>query len=296
MNQNGSIDAETLVRLQSALAKLLTEFDRVCQELQIPYTLSGGTIIGAVRHRDFIPWDDDADVLLLRGDYEKFLKEAPHIIGREFAIENSRTNRDYPNMFSNLVIKGTYFIPAFIARSPYRMAIGLDIFPFDRTAPTRSRYIIQKAETWFWGRMMYLQGTPTPYLEIKSPLKYGIYAITSFMYWSMRLLHIKPHTLQRKWEHAARRYEHSSSLLFTDFTNRNPDKWLLKQDDVVNALSVRFGELLLRIPNDYDRILTRAYGNYMELPPVSQRKSHQPVLIDFGDFGESNPKTSFPKK
>ena len=68
---------EELRNIQLVQVDILREMDRVCQKLNIPYFLTGGTAIGAVRHGGFIPWDDDIDVVLLRDDYERFLAEAP---------------------------------------------------------------------------------------------------------------------------------------------------------------------------------------------------------------------------
>ena len=73
----------TLAQHQEAMKSLLEEFDRVCKALDIPYVLFAGTLLGAVRHRGFIPWDDDLDVLMLREDYDRFMREAPGVLNTD---------------------------------------------------------------------------------------------------------------------------------------------------------------------------------------------------------------------
>ena len=75
--------ANPLREHQKALCLLLGEFDRICKELQIPYVLYAGTLLGAVRHKGFVPWDDDLDVMMLRSDYERFLQEADKLLDQE---------------------------------------------------------------------------------------------------------------------------------------------------------------------------------------------------------------------
>lgn len=278
-------DPELLRKVQLVLTKILREFDRVCRELDIPYVVYGGTALGAVRHQGFIPWDDDVDVCMTRADYEQFLQRAPAVLGDEFVLENARTHADFPNMLTNLVLKDTYFIPEFIKDSPYRMPLGLDIFPFDNVPSDRWRYRLQSTSTWFWGRLLYLQGTPSPYLEIEGPLRSLILVATSAIYRTLRLLRVKPGTLQRRWERAARRYEKKNTRLMADYTDRDPMAWAVSYADLYPAIDVPFEDITVRLPREYDKILRRGYGDYMQLPPVEKRKNHQPFLIDLGKYG-----------
>lgn len=275
------MDAKTLAELHLALERTLAEFQRVCEELGTPYFAYGGTAIGAVRHAGFIPWDDDVDVCMLRADYERFLEEAPAILSPEFVIENSRVHPDYPSMFTKLGLRGTAFVPSFIERSSYKPKIALDIFPLDRVAPTEAGYRKQLRSAWFWGRMMYLQGTPTPYVPFGGVKRTLVHAVAGAVYWSMRVLHVRPGALQSRWEKAARRHEGASSERYTDFTDVNPKAWEVGVDELFPAKEAPFESLTVKIPAQYDRVLRRGYGDYMELPPPERRKTHSPVLIQF---------------
>ena len=124
-------DPELLAGIQRATTKVLGEFHRVCEELGIAYTVYGGTAIGAVRHRGFIPWDDDADICMPRPDYERFLAEAPARLGPEFRLLDPRTVPDYPQTFAVLGLAGTQFISRAAKNRPFRMPIGVDLFPLD---------------------------------------------------------------------------------------------------------------------------------------------------------------------
>ena len=95
-------DPELLARIQRLLRKILGDLDAACRELGIAYSVYGGTMIGAIRPQGFIPWDDDVEVLMTRSDYERFLAEAPAVMGSAYRFDNTRTLPDYPYMFTKL--------------------------------------------------------------------------------------------------------------------------------------------------------------------------------------------------
>ena len=100
-------ERETLRRLQLAELGILQAIDEACAKLGIPYFLDGGTALGAVRHGGFIPWDDDADIGMLRPDYERFLVEAPALLGSRFTVASPRTHPAMAGMFAKVMLAGT---------------------------------------------------------------------------------------------------------------------------------------------------------------------------------------------
>ena len=117
---------------QQALLILLKEFDRVCRQLKIPYVLFAGTMLGAVRHQGFIPWDDDLDVMMLREDYDRFLREADTVLDREKFFLQKEFSAHWPMFFSKLRLNGTTCLEKYHPRDPeIHQGVYMDIFPCD---------------------------------------------------------------------------------------------------------------------------------------------------------------------
>lgn len=125
----------TLQDHQKALVVILQEFDRVCKELKIPYVLFAGTMLGAVRHQGFIPWDDDLDVMMLREDYERFLREADGVLDREKFFLQKEFSDHWPMFFSKLRLNNTACIEKYHPKDPKtHQGVYMDIFPCDHAS------------------------------------------------------------------------------------------------------------------------------------------------------------------
>ncbi len=275
-------DLELLRDVQLACTRILAEFDRVCRELEIDYVVYGGTAIGAVRHRGFIPWDDDIDVCLTRADYERFLRDAPSVLAPDFEIANSRVYADFPNMFTKLALRDTAFIPEFCKDCAYRLPLAIDLMPFDNVPDDERLYRAQSRRTWLWGRLIYLRASGHPYLELIGWRRTLALTASLVAHWGMRLLRVRPRWLQHQWEKAARLYENQPTHLIADYCDRNPLAWAVTIDDLFPAIEVPFEDITVKLPREYDKILTNGYGDYMQLPPEENRKNHQPYFVDLG--------------
>lgn len=255
----------------------------VCHELGIRYAVYGGTAIGAVRHRGFIPWDDDIDACLPREDYDRLIVEGPALLGPDYVLLSQEIDPEYPKTFGILGLVGTEFVPGAAAQRDYRMPIGVDLFPLDRVPRDRRAYTRQNRRAWVWGRMMFLHGSATPDSGLDGALGTAADAVFLGVHVGLHALRISPRAIYRKWEAAARRYNDSGSPVLGDYSTQDPLRWSAREDEIFPTVRVPFEDIQVELPRSYDTILTRGYGDYMSLPPEEERVNHAPVRIDFGE-------------
>ena len=92
-----------LDKMKQIEIELLIEFISVCQKLHLNYLIAYGTLLGAVRHKGFIPWDDDIDIVMLRADYVTFLEKAPQYLHEPFFLQTHKTDPNYFNCFAGVI-------------------------------------------------------------------------------------------------------------------------------------------------------------------------------------------------
>lgn len=122
-----------LKQIWKVLLDIFEEFIRICGNHGLRYYIDGGSLLGTVRHKGFIPWDDDLDVAMPREDYDKFLEIAAGELTSPFVVQNSLFDEEYTNGYSRIVNCQTTAINRFYADNGFHfhMGIGLDIFPLD---------------------------------------------------------------------------------------------------------------------------------------------------------------------
>ena len=147
---------EQLKHLQSILLLMLIEFDRVCRENDLKYYLCGGTLLGAVRHKGFIPWDDDVDVLMPRDDYEKLLALKSGIFNDDMFIESNENDSYYGHVFAKLMLPGTLNSENFTENVKCKKNIYIDIFPLDYTTSNKFKTALQNKMCLLYSRLMLL--------------------------------------------------------------------------------------------------------------------------------------------
>ena len=125
-----TLDVQSHLAHQQALLTLLQEFDRVCKALDIPYLLFAGTMLGAVRHQGFIPWDDDLDIMMLRSDYDRFMAEAEQVLDKDTFYLQKEFSEHWPLFFSKLRLNGTTCLEKYHPKDPMtHQGIYMDISP-----------------------------------------------------------------------------------------------------------------------------------------------------------------------
>lgn len=256
----------TLAAHQEALRTLLREFDRVCRALDIPYFLFAGTLLGAVRHGDFIPWDDDVDVLMLRRDYDRFMEQAEQCLDRESFFLQKEFSPGWPMFFSKLRLNGTTCLEKYHPKDKdSHQGVYLDIFPCDNALDSGlGRKLQFAASKVVIAKSLYRRGYDTDSKKKKL-----------FMF-LCRLLPAKPFLL------LARAGREDSAVLHSFFAAASGfSRNVYRRELFARRVELPFGPGLFYAPGEHDALLKILYGDYMRLPPPEERvtKEHA-ILVD----------------
>jgi len=265
MTQHNETPA-TLAEHQEAMKRLLTEFDRVCKVLNIPYVLFAGTLLGAVRHQGFIPWDDDLDVLMLREDYDRFLKEAPAVLDTDTFYLQQEFSEHWPLFFSKLRLNGTTCLEKYHPKDPaVHQGIYMDIFPCDDARKTDLGRKLQFAAS----KVVIAKALDKRGYATDSKKKRCFMALC-------RLLPRKPFLWLVKTGAKNGDTVHSFFAAAKSY-----DKNIYPRRYFTQRTEAAFAGRSYPVPADYDGLLREIYGDYMQLPPPEQRvcKQHA-ILVD----------------
>ena len=250
---------------QQALHKLLVEFDRVCRLLDIPYVLFAGTLLGAVRHQGFIPWDDDLDVMMLRADYDRFLSAAPTVLHTDDFYLQGEFSAHWPMFFSKLRLNNTTCLEKFHPKDEaMHQGIYMDIFPCDNAAPTA----LGRRMQFLASKVIITKALDARGYDTDSRGKKIAMALC-------RLLPTKP------FLRLAKRGRADSTKVHSFFAAaRRYDKNVYSRDWFTRRTEGVFEGGTYPIPADYDGMLTTLYGDYRTLPPPEERVCKQHALLE----------------
>ncbi len=254
---------------------MLRELHRVCSELGITYYLSCGTLLGCVRHKGFIPWDEDLDVMMPRKDYEIFIAKAGALLGDKVFLDDHSTNSLYFNPFAKLRLKNTAFEIKALRNYKGGEEMWLDIFPMDDAGEADSFELAKSARTIGLCRAVICANRGIFDMSAAS-LKQRL-VITA-----MRLLPEK--IWWNKMDKAHKASNGENFVIFgTDYSYKKlvmPKAWFAPA-----VLGDFEGEKYL-IPSKTHEVLTHIYNDYMTVPPKDKQVTFYPERILFPDGEE----------
>ena len=264
---------EQLKKVQSILLELLCEVRRICELEGIHYTIIAGTMLGAVRHGGFIPWDDDADIGMLREDYVAFQKACEKHLNRDkFYFQDTEYTQGYRWGYGKLRRKNSSYIVCGTEKLPYEQGIWIDIFPLDYVPESRVGRTLTNFHCFLIRKFLFSEAGKT---RDKNALKRAVYHVMSKV------------PLQGILKHYYR---------YIQYRNRIPTQWVrilmfptpnreygylykwYKETAPVNFEGETFTGI-----READEYLTFKFKNYHELPPVELRKQHQVSTLTFPD-------------
>lgn len=269
-------DAQKLHSLELDMA---LEVKRICELKNISYFLIAGSLLGAVRHKGFIPWDDDIDIGMLRSDYERFLDACKTELDSEkYFIQTMQNDDGYGHSFGKLRLKGTVFLESMTESASEHHEIFLDIFPFDnvpegklaRKIHGKSIYIKKHL---LWSKM----GYDTKPTGKSQKLLYGASGILSKLFTKKGL--------KKSLEKSLKKYNSKQTSCVVTNGSYRYEKETLKREWTQDLVEHKFENTTFMGAKDYDGYLTHLYGDYMQLPPEDKRyDKHMLLKIDFGKY------------
>ena len=270
-----------LPKLHNCQLIIAREIKRICDKHNIRYFIIAGTLLGAVRHGGFIPWDDDMDVGMLREDYEMFLKVAKTELGEEFFLQTPETDKNYGLPFAKILLNGTVLVEA-TAGSNAKKGIFVDVFPFDVAPENEADRENHNKKTYFYKRLL-LAKLNYNVCAKNDYVKRAVYFVLKIM--SAFYSHDK---LVKKLESEITRYNNSKT---EDIVNIGGaygyKKETIKADWVRDTVEIPFEDMTISAPVDYIKYLETFYGDYMTPPPEDKRYNrHSVTELDFGKYAD----------
>ena len=270
--------SDTMERIHEANLGILTEVDRVCRKHHIHYYLLGGTLLGLIRNGDFIPWDDDADILMFREDFEKFMQIYPGEAKEQYPLLNYRELPEFFDFIDKIAdMNVTYKETVYGDDAYYKYRYNhptLDIFVLDNRPKHFQWHSI-------WMRLVYLLA-----MGHRKHIQYeqhrGLNGVVTWIgshigkLFPMKTIAIWYDHLQKSEKTKSGKYYLSNDMMTLKMWGLMYKAEMFEQE---RTAVLRGKEL--QIPYGTEDILTMQYGDYMQLPPVEQRKpQHLMEIVD----------------
>lgn len=255
---------EQMEQLHKIELEMLIEVDRICNKNNIRYTIIGGTLIGAIRNKGFIPWDDDVDIAMLRSDYEKFRVACKKDLDKtRFYFQDDRNTKGYRWGYGKLRRKNTLFVRENQEHMIYKQGVFLDIFPHDGVPNNYLIRAIHNFKCFIIRKMLWS--------EVGKKCEKNI--IKHFLYVNLSKI---PHDVIRKMYYSLvnvskiNNKKRVRALMFPTFGKDfgYNIEWFKPGENI------EFEGHMFQCMKGAKEYLSYSYGDYMKLPPYEERKIH----------------------
>ncbi len=262
-------DKESITeKLKEVELDILKAFIEVCEKLNLKYYALGGTMLGAVRHHGFIPWDDDIDVGMLRKDYEIFMEKGQELLPEHLFLQNRKTDSECPVPYAKIRDSRTAFIETVYKYKKMNHGIFIDIFPLDYYPDNDSegkRLFGKKKRIAY--RMYREYNIPG---ETKSPPVKEF--VKNFVSTALIAVYPSGYKAEDKFDEKLKSLKKSRRV--TNYYGVWSKKEIVPCEWYGDGCNGVFEGIIIKLPSQYDKLLTQIFGDYMEYPPVEERITH----------------------
>lgn len=256
---------ELVKTLQRISYEILCDVDRYCRENDIPYYLSGGSCLGAVRHQGFIPWDDDVDIMLPRKDYQRLIEGFSRAHTDRYRLSSLQTDPDWIRPYARIWDTRTQLIQITSREKP--MGVFIDVFPIDGLPAGKlaRRLYFRRLKLADILRSAARRKVFLPHEKWRLPKRILGLLVRPF----------GPRFFAQRLERLACRYDFDrSEYVAASMAVHYWDRECIERSCMDRAVELQFGDRKFPAPIGYDRYLRNLYGDYMQIPPDAAEKGY----------------------
>ena len=260
--------------IQLLLLNVMTDIDEFCTENDISYYMIGGTLLGAVRHQGFIPWDDDIDIAMLRSDYNKFIKMWKPEAHANYVLQNTYTDPKCCHTITRILVKGTKLVH----NGSYNVTtehseLFFDIFPLDNVPDTEEARNTQREELLNIKRKIGYKFSKT---KSSNAIKQVMKEIRRVL-----LMPVSYHSLINELNCVAQRFNGQATHCICSMSSQyDYNKQAMDRSIYGTPVRMKFEDRWFLAPAQSDAYLNHLYGDYMKLPPKEKQVFNVRVMAE----------------
>ena len=270
--RSGFLVTEKLKKIWAVEIDLYFQFARICEQHGIKYQIFGGSLLGAIRHKGFIPWDDDLDVAMTRDEFQKFITVAQGELQYPYFLQTALSDRKYFCSYARLRNSETTGVIEWFSSPEYNNGIYLDIYVLDGRAKSALTNLIQCKLRWAVEKLIMATACP----ENTST------SVRRFYRLIRPLASLSPYATRVRWYDAIMSMYNSNPKSWNQNTHGDYKyKYGITDEQWRNTCRVPFEWFDVPAPKDYVGALKAIYGDYMKMPPATERGKWHEGLVHF---------------